>query len=158
MPGLRFWWMWEEFGFQAKLDVHLRWQSDLNLIFYIHFWVQFFKKPFLHRREQIETPVTYVTDVYTAMWNITSDPVFKYGTWTYLPVSESGTKKFRLKNSSTQLIFQIPRGDWLHIRGSINKRKGCVSLTLVVNQERVLLWYQMPNLGMEMISFLSQIY
>ena len=65
VPGMKFFWMWEEDGFAAKLDVHLR-------------------------RESTEAVITDVVSFYDTLWSIVNTDVFKYGTWTYLPVTGSG--------------------------------------------------------------------
>eukprot|EP01116_Phalansterium_solitarium_P000236 TRINITY_DN10137_c0_g1_i1.p1 TRINITY_DN10137_c0_g1~~TRINITY_DN10137_c0_g1_i1.p1 ORF type:complete len:514 (-),score=133.76 TRINITY_DN10137_c0_g1_i1:553-1875(-) len=64
LPGMRFYWMGQFDGFKYQLDVHLR-------------------------REESEPAVPDVQSFYSTFLNITNDPVFKYGTWTYVPVSQS---------------------------------------------------------------------
>jgi len=64
LPGMRFSWMWENYGYRNKLDVHLR-------------------------REQSESVVSDVELFYNKFYSITNTDIFNYGTWTYLTVNGS---------------------------------------------------------------------
>jgi len=67
LPGMRAYWQGDWQGYTAKLDVHLR-------------------------RETSEAINTYVQDTfYPMLLNITSAPVFQYGTWQYASVTGSDT-------------------------------------------------------------------
>eukprot|EP01117_Protostelium_nocturnum_P007897 TRINITY_DN2819_c0_g1_i1.p1 TRINITY_DN2819_c0_g1~~TRINITY_DN2819_c0_g1_i1.p1 ORF type:complete len:544 (-),score=179.60 TRINITY_DN2819_c0_g1_i1:15-1646(-) len=61
LPGMRFYWMWEERGYANKLDVHLR-------------------------REKSEATNSESVSFYHKLWNITNNDVFNKGDWTYLNV------------------------------------------------------------------------
>jgi len=63
LPGMRFFWMWDEFGFSNKLDVHLR-------------------------REATEPELTQVQSFYKQLLGIvTTHEVFRNGTWEFLSVN-----------------------------------------------------------------------
>jgi len=61
IPGMRLYWMWENRGYNNKLDVHLR-------------------------REQSESNRNETVQFYKTLWNITNDDVFDKGQWKYLQV------------------------------------------------------------------------
>jgi hypothetical protein len=72
LPGLRFYWMWEENGFSSQIDIHLR-------------------------RERNETINANVVSFYNnQMWNITMLPPFRQGSWTYLNVIQTDGSSWRL--------------------------------------------------------------
>eukprot|EP01100_Stratorugosa_tubuloviscum_P010254 TRINITY_DN437_c0_g3_i1.p1 TRINITY_DN437_c0_g3~~TRINITY_DN437_c0_g3_i1.p1 ORF type:complete len:526 (+),score=213.75 TRINITY_DN437_c0_g3_i1:58-1635(+) len=66
LPGMQFYWNGDFKGLTHKLDVHLR-------------------------RETSEPAVIDSENFYNVFVNITTNAVFKYGTWTYLPVTGSDT-------------------------------------------------------------------
>jgi len=65
LPGMQFYWMWDDFGFKNKLDVHLR-------------------------REESEPSIPEVTNFYRQLSDIVNTDVFKKGAWTYLDVFGTG--------------------------------------------------------------------
>jgi len=72
LPGLRFYWMWEENGFSSQIDVHLR-------------------------REMNESTNPSVRSFFNnQLWNITMLPPFRQGQWTYLDVIQTDSTSSRL--------------------------------------------------------------
>jgi hypothetical protein len=66
LPGMRYYWMWDMEGYSNQLDVHLR-------------------------REQNESNVSQVEAFYKQLLDITTQPVFRQGTWTNLNIAGSDT-------------------------------------------------------------------
>jgi len=66
LPGMRYYWWSDMLGYRYQLDVHLR-------------------------RQQNDAVVPEVQTLYSSLLKITSDPVFRFGQWTYLNVQQTDT-------------------------------------------------------------------
>lgn len=64
LPGLRYYWMWDMEGFSSQVDIHLR-------------------------REKSEVSVPDVESFYRSLLSITTQPVFRLGTWVNLNIGGS---------------------------------------------------------------------